>query len=127
MTFGKNLDACSMASSNKMDDCVDSCHGDDQYDGWTPEAEEGLPTTGERFSIPKFRAQMDNDGKLEQDSMSFIVRDKSEPSPTATLFGGSASLVPHPTKSSLFLVGGIAGLAMIIGGFVLERRQYDKY
>ena len=45
-TFGASLDACSVAASRTHDACVEACHGEDVYHGWTPEAEEGEAPAG---------------------------------------------------------------------------------
>ena len=63
MTFGTNLDACSVASSTRHDMCTNACHGSDAYDGWSPEAEEGLSVTV-KFTVPGYREQLKETQKV---------------------------------------------------------------
>merc|ERR1712216_539637 len=41
MSAAKNLDACSIKSSSKMDSCSELCYSSDRYMSWTPERENG--------------------------------------------------------------------------------------
>jgi len=78
MTFGKNLDACSITAGTKMETCSSACYDKDVYHGWTPDTEEGTTSSSssssssapgssfsvepaeesEPFSIPTFRAKL---------------------------------------------------------------------
>ncbi|CAN0137693.1 unnamed protein product [Ascophyllum nodosum] len=43
-TYGANLDACANIASGIMDDCMEDCYGQDRFNGWTPQNEEGRDT-----------------------------------------------------------------------------------
>mmetsp|Transcript_23474 Transcript_23474/g.73494 ORF Transcript_23474/g.73494 Transcript_23474/m.73494 type:complete len:218 (-) Transcript_23474:282-935(-) len=103
LSFGVNLDACSMTASSTMDDCSDSCHGTDPHGGWTPEKEEGLEGADlSTFSVPRYRAAPDD--------LSSLAEAPAEPS-------------QHRQHSSLFLITGLAGLVCCLAGWAMQ--AYD--
>jgi len=55
-SFDDRQDDCSIAASTVMDQCIESCYGDDIYDGWSQAAEEGVPEEelSDKVAYPKF-------------------------------------------------------------------------
>ena len=119
LTFGKNLDACSVASSSTHDTCTEKCHGEDAYYNWSPEAEEGEEVTA-KFSIPAYRASL----KTATPTVEEDLRTMEAP-PVMAEFAAKA---PASGAAALgdqwyLLVSGGLGIAMVALGVGMERYQ----
>ena len=126
LTFGKNLDACSVASSSTHDSCAEKCHSEDAYYGWSPEAEEGLAVTT-KFTIPGYRASLK---QATSDAPAAAAADAARvtmeaPPTVATDFAARTKLDAQAGLGDQWVLAasGTLGVALFITGGVLERRQ----
>jgi len=119
LTFGTNLDACSVASSSTHDACAEKCHGGDAYYGWTPEAEEGYASTS-KFTIPGYRAAL----KASQAAPLAEEARVMEAPPTApTDLAARAQGAAAAGDQWVLAASGALGVALFAAGAVVERTQ----
>jgi len=132
LTFGTNLDACSVASSSTHDSCTESCHGSDEYYEWSPEAEEGLAVTS-KFTIPGYRASLKKAAvEASGDAAGAAAKTedfrKMEAPPVAAEFAAAApeDAAAGGLNQWYLLATGSLGLALVAAGSAIEHAQGQR-
>lgn len=120
LTFGKNLDACSVSASSRMDTCSEKCYGNDGYFGWTPETEEGVEKSMERFTIPSYLAALQQAREVEPN---FQQQSLLRATPSSRKGTANAKWIPGPWYLH---ASGAIGVVMVVAGIALERYALQR-